>query len=727
MMDERSPQPEDLGPGSLEGETVHPLDRLGIEADFAVQGRGLLDLAGAVASGTQSGPWDLLTTALKRLSTLAEERRILLEATGDFVYRHDRDGVFDYLSPAVERITGYTVEEWRCHYTTYLTDHPCNQDTVARTERTLATGEAAEPYRLEIRHKQGHPVTLEVHERPILRVGKVVGIVGVGRDVTDRVEAEGRLLESEARLRAIVETAVDAIITLDQEGRIEAVNPAVARMFGYAEAELLGEDVALLAGGVSNHAHAGYVAHYLRTRLSRVVGHGIELTGRRKDGSTFPFHITVSELDLGDRKLFTGILRDISEQKEREQRLADYARQLETRTHALETERAERLAAEEASRAKSGFLAAMSHEIRTPMNGVLGMAQLLLSTELDPEQDEYARLLVQSGETLLTLLNDILDFSKIEAGRLELEEIDLSLATVAEEVAALFAGSAEERGVALRVEVDPNLPSLRGDPVRLRQILNNFTSNALKFTDVGEVTLIAHPLERRDGRLMVRLAVRDTGCGIDPSRQAMIFDAFTQADSSTTRRYGGTGLGLTICKRLAERMGGQIGVESTVGEGSTFWVTVVLAPAHSAVVAPVSGCGAGGDAGETIAAGLRVLVAEDNRVNQRVIQRLLEQLGCAVVLVENGAEVVAAAAGGTFDLCLMDMQMPEMDGLDATRAIRSGEAERGIHLPILALTASAMQADREACMEAGMDGHLAKPIRREALVAALQGCLALGG
>ncbi len=721
-MEERSPQPEDPGSGSLEGEGVHPLDRLGIEADFAVEGRGLLELAGALAPGTQAGPWDLLTTSLKRLSTLAEERRILLEATGDFVYRHDREGVFDYLSPAVERITGYTVAEWQCHYTTYLTDHPCNKEVVARTERTLATGEAGEPYRVEIRHKQGHSVTLEVRERPVVRGGEVVGIVGVARDVTDRVEAEQRLRESEARLRAIVETAVDAIITLDERGRIESANPAAAEMFGYTEAELLGQDVGLLSGSEGGDGHAGKVAHYLRTGLSRVVGHGVELTGRRKDSTTFPFYITVSEVDLGDRKLFTGILRDISEQKRREESLADYARQLEARTRALEAARSERLAAEEASRAKSGFLAAMSHEIRTPMNGVLGMGQLLLTTDLDAEQREYATLLVHSGESLLTLLNDILDFSKIEAGKLELEEIDLSLAAVVEEVAALFARTAKERGVALRVEVDPNLPPLRGDPTRLRQILTNFTSNALKFTDAGAVTLAVHPLEWRDGRQVVRLAVRDTGCGIEPSRQAMIFDPFTQADASTTRRFGGTGLGLTICWRLAERMGGRIGVESVVGEGSTFWVTVVLAPAHGEVEAPV----VGDDAGESIPAGLHILVAEDNRVNQRVVQRLLERLGCTVQLVENGVEAVAAAAQGGFDLCLMDVQMPEMDGLDASRAIRVAEVERGGRLPIVALTANAMEQDRQASLVAGMDGHLAKPIRRDELIAVLRRVSAAG-
>ncbi len=722
MMEERSPQPEDLGPGSVEGEGIHPLDRLGIEADFAVEGRGLLDLAGALAPGTQAGPWDLLTTSLKRLSTLAEERRILLEATGDFVYRHDRDGVFDYLSPAVERITGYTVEEWRCHYTTYLTDHPWNEEVVARTEHTLATGEAGSPYRVEILHKEGHPVTLEVHERPLLRENKVVGIVGVARDVTDRVAAEQQLLESEARLRAIVESAVDAIITLDEQGQIKSANPAAAQMFGYSEAELLGEDVALLAGSPEGRDHAGCVARYMRTGLSRVVGHGVELTGKRKDGTTFPFYITVSEVDLGDRKLFTGILRDISEQKEREARLADYARQLEARTQALEAARSERFAAEEASRAKSGFLAAMSHEIRTPMNGVLGMGQLLLTTDLDPEQREYANILVHSGESLLTLLNDILDFSKIEAGRLELEEIDLSLATIVEEVAALFARTAEERGVALRVEADSTLPPLRGDPTRLRQILTNFTSNALKFTDTGAVILAVHPLEWRDGRQVVRLAVRDTGCGIEPSRQAMIFDAFAQADASTTRRYGGTGLGLTICKRLAERMGGRIGVESVVGKGSTFWATVVLAPAHGKVKAPA----VGGDEDKPVVAGLRILVAEDNRVNQRVIECLLERLGCSVELVANGAEAVAAAVRGDFDLCLMDVQMPEMDGLDATRAIRAAEAESGGRLPIVSLTANAMEQDRETCLAAGMDGHLAKPIQREELIAVLQRVTAAG-
>ncbi len=715
-MDAWSPQPEDAGRGSLEGEGVDPLSRLGVEAHFAVERSALSSFADSMLGSAQGGPWDLLTTALRRLSTLAEERRILLEATGDFVYRQDPEGCFDYLSPAVERITGYTVEEWRTHYTDYLTDSPCNREVVARTERVLATGEAGGTFRVEVRHKRGHPITLEVHERPFYRENKVAGIVGVARDVTDRVIADRRLAESEARLRAIVETAVDAIITLDEEGRIESVNPATERMFGYPAAMLLGQDVAFLAGSREGKGHAARVARYLRTGISKVVGHGLELMGRREDGTTFPFHITVSEVDLGERKLFTGILRDISEQKRREESLADYAHQLEARTRALEEARSERIAAEEASRAKSGFLAAMSHEIRTPMNGVLGMAQLLLTTDLDPEQREYATLLVHSGEALLTLLNDILDFSKIEAGKLELEEIDLSLSTVVEEVAALFAHQARERGVGLVTEVDPSLPPLRGDPTRLRQILTNFTSNALKFTEEGEVTLSAHPLEWRADRLVVRLSVRDTGCGIEPSRQAMIFDAFAQADASTTRRFGGTGLGLTICKRLAECMGGQIGVESNVGKGATFWVTVVLGRAHGEVAV----CPTAHDATVEFSVDPHILVAEDNLVNQRVAQRLLEHLGCKVTVVNNGAEAVAAAASHDFDLCLMDVQMPELDGLDATRAIRDAEEATGRHLPIIALTANAMQHARDACAAAGMDGHLAKPIRRDDLVAILR-------
>jgi PAS domain S-box-containing protein len=504
-----------------------------------------------------------------------------------------------------------------------------------------------------------------------------------------------QLQASEAYSRSILNALPDLLFVLDTEGVYHHVYANDTRELLATPEQVIGKTLHdLLPPELADYAVAGIrqvVAtgqpYTLEYELETPIGHQFY------EARLVPY--------LPNRVL--ALVRNITERKRAELRLAEMNMELEMQIlHAQEMA----VAAQAANRAKSEFLANMSHEIRTPMNGILGMAELLMDTPLNEEQRDYLTTLRTSADYLLNLLNDILDLSKIEAGRMHLECVPVMLEELVRETMRLFQARAESKGLRLRYEIAPETPPVvQGDPVRLRQILANFVSNAIKFTEQGEVQILVSPSRRYEQGIW--LSVRDTGIGIPSDRLTAIFEPFTQADSSTTRKYGGTGLGLTICKRLAEMMGGQIGVESEPGAGSTFYVDLPLplaelpAPQTDDLNAPEV----------IIPSGKRILLVEDNEVNRKVALRLLDKLQLRVEVATNGVEAVQKATTDAYDLILMDCQMPEMDGYEATRQLRAC----GVGTPIIALTANALQGDREQCLLAGMDDYLAKPIKPDEL------------
>jgi PAS domain S-box-containing protein len=673
-------------------------------------------------------------------------------------------------------------------------------------------------------------------------------------EIAQRAAIERDAQRSRARTQAIVDAVADAIVTIDRAGRIRQWSLGAERIFGYTADEIIGADLTILMPTPHSSRHYKYVDSFLNTREAKIIGIGRELTAIRKNGSEFPIDLTVSEVKGIDEVLFTGILRDITERKRVEQELIDARQQ-----------------AEAASRAKTEFLATMSHEIRTPMNGVLGMAKLLSSTTLNERQSHLTDNLLRSGQALMGIINDILDFSKIEAGRLELLEADFEPREVIADVAELFSERCASKGLELVYFVDESVPaSLRGDPVRLRQICINLVGNAIKFTERGEILVEMAVSENNTDHVVLSIAVVDTGIGIPPDKRSAIFESFHQIDSSMTRSRGGSGLGLAIVKQLVELMGGEIGVESELGRGSRFWFTLRIQKSGSETAAPhrarhlarklsvllidanavsahvisqylqnwgieaevhttpaearavwdatlaagtgfdvaiidVKGLGAAGlelaatiradrahkttrviflthmdsfldendkdrdhdafatlskplrpselfDCLTSIAAGTRkrhvspllarraarakhlrfdarVLVAEDNAINQDVAVGMLDNMGCRVVTVPNGRAAVEAFARDHFDLILMDCEMPEMDGFQATKHIRDTERlmnalpenrGRPKHIPIIAVTAHALAEMRDKCAQAGMDDFITKPFDDLQLTEALR-------
>ncbi len=676
------------------------------------------------------------------------------------------------------------------------------------------------------------------------------------KQITERRKFEQELHDSEGRLRAILETAPNAIMTISEDGVIESLNPTAERMFGYVASKIIGQNFEILIPDLFHNKQNADGSEDVSIALRELIG-GHEIIAQRKDDTIFPVYLSMSEAKLKDQKLFTAIIHDITKNKEDE----------------LELRKA-REEADLASRAKSEFLANMSHEIRTPMNGITGMAELALTTNLNPEQREYIKTIESSSELLLSIINDILDFSRVEAGQVVLENIPFDIQDVFKNTLESIGFAAADKGLELIWQIEPDVPTyLTGDPNRLRQILVNLLNNAFKFTEKGEIAARVkviegthseeHELPQSGKKCVLQFSVRDSGIGLSQKQQKVIFQPFAQADTSTSRKYGGTGLGLSIVKRLVELMGGQVWIESPApgpvspgaGPGTIFHFTACFDVDEKGMeektIAPESLQGLrvlivddnstnrlifhkyieswkmipeeldsgekvsavikeGGRAGKPFSVllldmhmpgmdgfqvvdelkkedllkdirviiltssekkgdrnrakeagvsyflvkpvtpsrllesisealgraeakkvtareseeavisekpikSLQVLLAEDNKTNQKVASNMLTKRGHKVTVAENGKEVLDIIARQSFDLILMDVQMPEIDGYQATRKIRKQEKNTGTHISIIAMTAHALKGDREKCIEAGMDSYISKPVKMQEL------------
>jgi PAS domain S-box-containing protein len=652
-----------------------------------------------------------------------------VEHSKDVIWCADLNLKIVYISPSLEQLMGYKPEEFLPLFVLQL----MTPESAAVAQQTLmeAMAKAAQDIRVfdqtftlevEFLCKQGGTVWTEVRASFVHDgSGVPTGIVGVTRDITDRRRADEALRKSEQRYRLLAETTSDWVWEVDKCGVYTYSSPKIRGWLGYEPEEILGKTpfdlmppeegvrVAKLFSAIAaNHPpFVGLQSVMLHKNGSRVI---VETSG-------VPLFNAAGEF-IG----YQGCDCDVTDRKRAEQELKDYSAALEQTNKSLETYYA---AAQAATKAKSEFLANMSHEIRTPMTAILGFTDVLLGSLHSPDDVEAAETIKRNGMYLLNLINDILDLSKIEAGRLETERTSFSPATIVAEVVSLMRPRAAAKQLQLDVQcIGPEPEAIQSDPIRLRQILINLIGNAIKFTETGNVCVAGCLMKQESGRAKMRFEIADSGIGMTREQVSHLFQPFAQGDPTTSRRFGGTGLGLVISKRLAEILGGDIAVSSTPGQGSTFSLTVDAGPIDQMWIAPhpITAPAPQKRDEQRLLSPKRIrghiLLAEDGLDNQRLVSLILKTAGAEVTLADNGQIAVALALSAArdappFDLILMDMQMPVTDGYDATRNLRA----KGLTTPIIAITAHAMSGDQQKCIEAGCDDYISKPVDRNALLA----------
>ncbi len=665
------------------GSPFHP--SMDVGASLALLAVSVLLLAGIARIGPLL---DRLRGAAERKTE--EERRLrgMLEAMPVMIHAHDASGDIVYWNKECERVTGYSALE--------MLGSTGRKDMLCRGKGFVpGNGRSVDfPWaefrevEQEFRAKDGTP-------RNVLLMN-VSGKASVpdwawwvaGVDITDRRKAERSLAEREENYRKLFDSALDAIVVLDtQSATVVDANPAAMALFGYCREEMLGLPALALTAN-PKRAQENFKELMTHGALPRT-----RARQRRKDGTTFHSEISGASFESFGRELVCVFFRDVSGEVEAKLRLENAVRQ-----------------ARRANRVKSEFLANMSHEIRTPISGVIGTARMALASERRGRQAEQLRRIESAACSLLSIVNDILDMSKIEAQELEFRERDFSPAEVVNACVDEFAALAQAKGLDLTAEVEPEVPAcLRGDSDRLLQVLRNLVGNSLKFTERGYIVVSVRRPEKEEQGLLY-FSVRDTGIGIPKDRQKHLFKPFHQLDTTYAKRHQGTGLGLSISKRLVERMGGEIWVESDAGRGSEFCFTARFETAKGDF------CPWRPEPSDRIdLPSLRILLAEDEQLNREFVQFFLSGEGHIVTTAANGNEVMSLLERQDFDVVLMDVQMPELDGMEATRRIRTLESPDKAHIPIIALTAYAMKEDRERVMAAGMDDYLSKPLDMEEL------------
>ncbi|MGE4244296.1 PAS domain S-box protein [Ramlibacter sp.] len=628
-------------------------------------------------------------TERMKAETRLKFNQVVVESSGPMLWvdsaglrvRYANPAACDLLGYRAQELVGMAMDDFDVHLTPELIQ--------PFTEQLRSTGRPMS-FETKFRRKSGSERNVDATVSLTNDGDRTIYIVSI-KDITEQKAQSRERRRQQALLSALIDSIPDNIVYQDAEGFYLGCNQAFAGMVGLAPEQVIGRRAADL---FSPEIAASIEAHdreMMRTLERRPVEEWIA----QPDGTRALIEIVRSPLrDLHGRVIgLLAVGRNITKRKQEEEEL-----------------RQAKEVAEQATRMKSEFLANMSHEIRTPMNAIIGLSHLALKGSLDDTQRDYIGKVNSSGLHLLGIINDILDLSKVEAGKMNIEDSAFELEGLLENVSNLLAEKCADKGLGLVFDVAPDVPrTLVGDTLRIGQILVNYANNAVKYTETGEVVVSVRTLETDEGTCLLKFTVSDTGIGLSAEEMSRLFRSFSQADSSTTRRYGGTGLGLAISKKLAHLMGGEVGVESRVGEGSRFWFTVRVGVAQPRAEAPKRVAAA-----PSAQRPARILLVEDNEINQRVACAMLRGAGHRVDVANDGEEGVRMALDADYDLVLMDMQMPVMDGVAATRALRGHE--RFAKLPIVAMTASAMSTDRELCEQAGMDDFISKPIHPDELL-----------
>ncbi len=637
----------------------------------------------------------------KKNQKASEYLNVINNSENIIFYQTDMNGILIEISDSVSRITGFTREEIIGKPVILIYSNPDNQEFL---QKELLSNGKVEEYRLDLKSKDGSVINAIMNSAVIKdKNGTPINILSILQDITESAIAMESHRYSEEKFKAITQSMQDAVIMMNENGLISFVNIAGTMMFGYTKEEMLNTDLHELiapAQYLSSFRH-GFEA-FKTTGKGLLIGRTLSIEARRKSGSKFPVELSISSARMNDCWYSIGIIRDITERKRAEKDVIEANE-----------------AAENASRTKSEFLANMSHEIRTPLNTVIGATNLLSETNLDNEQMKLVEMMHSSGESLLSLINDILDISRIEAGKITLEEIPFNLNDLLKRICDILSVRSSKKNLEMTYEIKPGVPeTLVGDPDRLRQILVNLIGNAIKFTEKGSIRLSVENMEITENDSTLKFSISDTGIGIPSAKLESIFNAFTQADASVTRQFGGTGLGLAISQKLVHMMHGDISVESTEGEGTTFSFTVKFGIPEQ--VGEKTDEIQDQDITTTETKGLEslsILLVDDSPDNRFLINAFLKKESCSIVEADNGSVAVELFLNEQWDIILMDMQMPVMDGYQATMKIREIEKEKRIgHTPIVALTAHSINAQVKKCFDAGCDAHLAKPVHRTDLV-----------